>query len=128
MRPFLSGVALVTLALPIVWGCGTSTGPDGPCWMGVDTLFVSDVPIDERDDVEEAFARYVAFVDSTEGTFPDGTSMVEYRSAVSYWMWRDRRYWRIEHRGYEPASQEWFNRETLYIDENGVLVSPLGCI
>jgi hypothetical protein len=96
--------------------------------MAVDTLFVSGVPIQESDDVEEAFARYVAFVDSSGGAFPGGASIVEYRSATDYWTWGERRYWRIAHSEYEPASQEWFNRETLYIDENGVLVSPLGCI
>jgi hypothetical protein len=128
VRLFLSGVALVALALPTVWGCGTSTGPDGACWSDVDTLFVSDVPIRESDDVEQAFTLYAAFVDSTAGAFPGGASILEYRSAAYYWMWEGSRYWRIAHRVSEPVSQEWFNRETLYIDENGVLVSPLGCI
>jgi len=94
----------------------------------VDTLFVSGTPIHESVDVEEAFAQYMAFVDSTGETFPGGASIAEYRSATDYWTWEGRRYWRIAHRVYEPASQEWSNRETLYIDENGVLVSPLGCI
>jgi hypothetical protein len=96
--------------------------------MGVDTLFVSDVPIQESDEVEQAFSRYAAFVDSTAGADPGGAPIVEYRSAAYYWTWGERRYWRIAHRVYEPTSQKWLNRETLYIDENGVLVSPRGCI
>ena len=118
----LTAVVLLTLA-----GCG-STGPEDPCWVGVDTVFVSGLPVGDAEDVEGVFARYAAFADSTGGSLPEGVTELEYRSAEYYWEWRDVDSSRIAPRGDIAAEQRWQDRETLYVDENGVLVAPLGCI
>ena len=129
-RPVLPVVLLrlaggTLLGLLFLLGCGTE-GPDGVCWMGVDTLFVSGMSIASAQDVAAAFGPFAAYVDTSEA-FPEGTT-VEYVWARYYWAFEHRRYWLLHTREYDPQYDRWYERETTYVDENGVFVYPLGCM
>lgn len=100
----------------------------GNCWVGVDTLYVSGIPVAGESSIEDAFTRYVAYVDTTDATFPDGATQVTYISARYDWKWEGVRYWKIRYQAFSPSSNRWLDREILDIDENGVLVKGLGCI
>ena len=98
------------------------------CWVGVDSLYVSGNPVAGESSIRDVFARYVAYVDTTDTTFPEDASQVIYISARYDWKWEGTRYWKIHYQAFVPSTNRWLDREILDIDENGVLVKALGCI
>jgi len=122
-----SAFLIFCMALLSLNACGDS-GPDGECWLGVDTLYVSGILVDGEASIQQAFSEYVAYVDSTDATFPENATELVYISSTYWWRWEDTKYWLIRYRARLPAGNQWLDRETLYIDENGVLVLPRGCI
>jgi hypothetical protein len=126
LPPFLLFAASAVLVL-LSTGCKES-GPSGICWMGVDSLFASGKPIRQLSDIPPAFANYVAYADSSSVGYPEGVTEIEFVSAQYFWSWQGRKYWLVRTRNYQPAYGQWFERETLHVDENGVFVRALGCI
>ncbi len=102
------------------------TGP-GSSWCGLDTLYQSGIPVHYTSDVQIAFEAYVAFVDTTTAEFPSEQDWT-YLASRPYKVWRDRLYWQVDHESYSTSLGKRATRRLVYIDENGVVVLPLGCI
>jgi len=97
------------------------------CWSGVDTLYVSGLPVGGESSIEDVFADYVAEVDSTDATFPEDAIQVIYTSSRYEGRWLGVRYWVIRYQAYLPPDDRWYDRELIHIDERGVLVKAYGC-
>lgn len=119
-------VPAALLAAAFLGSCKDSD-PD-LCWIGVDTLYVSGIAVESEASIVAAFDAYVAHVESTEDTFPEEATEIVYAFSRYGQRWDGDRYWLIGYRAYLPQYDQWFDREILYIDENGALVLPLGCI
>jgi hypothetical protein len=122
LRHHATGAAFL-LALAVL-GCGESY--DGVCWMGVDTVYVSGVRVENGEGAREALDRLAAHVD-TSAAYPDGYA-VQFVWARYYWTFQHRRYWLLHTREFLVDPPIWFESEVLFVDENGVIVHPLGCI
>lgn len=103
------------------------TGPRGPCWMDVDTLFASGIAVTDTSAVRSAFEAYIAFVDTTAAEFPAEADW-SYLASRPYWSWRGRRYWQVDHEAYSQSLDMRLSRRTIYVDENGMVVLPFHCI
>ena len=124
--PYLT-VILLTVLLGLVMNAGCSPTRPGHCWMSVDTLYVSGVSVGKASDVRAAFEAYVAFVDTTDAEFlyeEDWT----YLTCRPFHKWRDRFYWQVDHEAYSPDVSKRRTHRLVYVDENGVVVRPYGCI
>jgi hypothetical protein len=117
---------IVSLCLIMSFNCDKSTRPD-PCWMSVDTLFSSGISIHDTSDVREAFEEYIAFVDTTPAEFPDEQNW-SYLTSRPFHKWRDRFYWQVDHEAYSHSLNKRVLRRLVYVDQNGVVVWPYGCI
>jgi hypothetical protein len=125
-RKILAAFAAVLLAAVFFSSCKDSD-PD-LCWIGVDTLYVSGIAVESEASIIAAFDAYVAHVESTEDTFPQDATEIVYVASEYRQTWDGLRYWLIGYRAHLPERDQWLYREILYVDENGALVLPLGCI
>jgi len=121
-------VILVTGSLGLVMtaGCGDPTRPDF-CWMSADTLYSSKISVHDTSDVRAAFEAYLAFVDTTAAEFLTDLDWT-YLTSRPYHTWRGRFYWQVDHEAYSTSLGKRVTRRLVYVDENGVVVWPLGCI
>ena len=103
-------------------------GPTGHCWMGVDTLYSSAMPVTDTSDVRRAFQAYTAFVDTTDAVFPDSATKWEYRGSEYDKGYKGRRYWKVWFLSYRPQYAEPVLQCWIDVDGNGTVVAPLGCI
>lgn len=120
-------VILVTAFLGLVMNVGCSPTRPGHCWIGVDTLYASGVCVRNTSDVRAAFEAYVAFVDTTAAEFRSEQDWTYLTSRPSH-TWKGRFYWQVDHEAYSPSLGKRVMRRLVYVDENGVVVWPLGCI
>jgi hypothetical protein len=118
---------LVTAFLGLVMNVGCSPTRPVPCWVSVDTLYQSGVSIGKASDVQAAFEAYVAFVDTTDAEFPYEQNWT-YLASIPFHKWRDRFYWQVRHEAYSPDLDKRRAHRLVYVDENGVVVWPYGCI
>jgi hypothetical protein len=95
--------------------------------MGLDTLYTSGIAIADTSDVRAAFEAYIAFVDSSSAVFPEEQDW-KYLTARPFHSWQGRFYWQVDHEAYSPSLNIRLTRRLTYVDENGVVVWPLGCI
>ena len=130
---FIALVAfIVFLLVTSLGGCGDD--PSRPpfkakdCWMNVDTLFTASVSVADTQHVHLAFDAFVLAFEESGGAFPDSTNQWQYLSSEFWWEWEARHYWRVFHRSYDLREQRWYYHLTIFVDENGVVVSPFGCI
>ena len=116
------------LGLVMTVGCGDD-GPTRPdfCWISVDTLYASRISVHDTSDVRVAFEAYVAFVDTTAAEFPSELDWT-YLTSRPFHTWRGRFYWQVDHEAYSPNLGTRVTRRLVYVDENGVVVWPFGCI
>jgi hypothetical protein len=112
--------------LVITVGCSDSTGPDF-CWMSVDTLYTSGISIHDTSDVRAAFEAYIVFIDTTDAEFPSELDWT-YLTSRPFDTWRGRFYWQVDHEAYSTSLGKRVTRRLVYVDENGVVVWPFGCI
>jgi hypothetical protein len=127
LSPHLAVILLiVSLCLVINLNCDKSTRSDF-CWMSVDTLYSSGISIHDTSDVREAFEAYIAYVDTTSAEFPFEQNW-SYLTSQPFHKWRGRFYWQVDHEVYSPNDDKWLLRRLVYVDENGVIVRPYGCI
>ena len=117
---------IISLCLITNINCDKSTRPN-PCWTSVDTLFSSGITIHDTSDVRKAFEEYVAYVDTTPVEYPNDYSW-SYVTSRPFHLWKGRFYWQVDHYVYSTRDQEWILRRLVYVDENGVVVLPYGCI
>jgi len=117
---------IVYLCLVMTLNCDKSTRSDF-CWMSVDTLYSSGIFIHDTSDVRVAFEEYIAFVDTTPAEFPDEQDW-SYLTSRPFHKWRDRFYWQVDHEAYSPSLNKRVLRRLVYVDQNGVVVWPYGCI
>jgi len=110
----------------MIFNCNKPTRPN-PCWISVDTLFVSGITIHNTSDVRQAFESYIAFVDTTDAEFPSEANW-KYLTSRPFHTWKGRFYWQIDHEAYSPSLNKRVLRRLVYVDENGVVVGPYGCI
>ena len=103
------------------------TRSHGFCWMTVDTLYASGIRTADTAGVRTAFEAYIAFVDSTPAEFPEDSDWV-YVTSRPFHIWRERFYWQVDHEASCDCSTHRLLRRICYIDENGVVVLPFGCI
>jgi len=116
----------VFLCLAMIFNCNKPTRPDF-CWVRVDTLYASGIPIHNTSDVRKAFESYIAFVDTTDAEFP-GEEDWTYLTSPPFHTWRGRFYWQVDHEAYSPSLDKRVLRRLVYVDQNGVVVRPYGCI
>ena len=114
---------LLVLAL----ACSKKSTSNEGCWVGVDTVFASGVEISGVDDIPTAFANYAVYVDSTTGEYWDGSTEVDLLQSEYVREFKGLKYWLLHTQNYDSLHDQWNERETLYVDENGVFVLPLGC-
>lgn len=125
--PYLAVILFaVFLCLVMIFNCDKPTRPEF-CWMAVDTLYVSGIPIRDTSDVRGAFEAYIAFVDTTTAEFPSELDW-SYFSSRPFHTWQGRFYWQVDHEAYSPTLGKRVHRLLVYIDQNGVVVWPYGCI
>jgi hypothetical protein len=87
--PYLAFILFaVSLCLVMIFNCDKPTRPRF-CWMAVDTLYVSGIPIRDTSDVRVAFEAYIAFVDTTTAEFPSELDW-SYLSSRPFHTWRGR--------------------------------------
>jgi|GEM_PF-1605281 len=116
----------VSLCLVMILNCNKSTRPDF-CWMSVDTLYSSGISVRDTSDVRVAFVAYIAFVETTAAEFPNEEDWT-YLTSRPFHTWRDRFYWQVDHEAYSPSLRKRILRRLVYVDNNGVVVWPYGCI
>ena len=127
-RPTLKTLlAPMLLCLLLCSGCGDRVTEPRICWTGIDTLYASGIAIADTADVHRAFDAYIAFVDTTDAEFPDGETWRYLSSAPSH-TWKGRFYWAVRHDAYSPGVGRWIERLLVYVDANGCVVWPYGCI
>ena len=121
-------VVTVFLGLVIALGCD-GLGPTHAdfCWMTVDTLYTSGISVHDTSDVRAAFEAYVAFVDTTAAEFVSELDWT-YLTSRPFHIWHDRFYWQVDHEAYSLDLDKRFTRRLVYVDENGAVVWPLGCL
>ena len=125
--PYLAVILFaVSLCLVMIFNCDKPTRPCF-CWIAVDTLYVSGIPVRDTSDVRVAFEAYIAFVDTTAAEFPDEEDWT-YLTSRRFHTWRGRFYWQVDHEAYSPSLNKRVLRRLVYVDENGVVVGPYGCI
>jgi hypothetical protein len=125
--PYLAFILFaVSLCLVMSFSCNKSTRPN-PCWTSVDTLFSSGILVHDTSDVRVAFEAYIAFVDTTAAEFPSELDW-SYLSSRPFHTWRGRFYWQVDHEAYSPSLDKRVLRRLVYVDQNGVVVWPYGCI
>jgi hypothetical protein len=120
-------VILVCASLGLVMNFACSPTRPGHCWVSVDTLYESGVSIGKASDVQAAFEAYVAFVDTTDARFLDEEDWT-YITSRPFHKWRGRFYWQVCHEAYSPDLGKRRTHRLVYVDENGVVVWPYGCI
>jgi hypothetical protein len=116
----------VSLCLVMISHCGKSTRPDF-CWVRVDTLYATGISLHDTSDVRVAFECYVAFVDTTAAEFPNEEDWT-YLTSRPFHTWRGRYYWQVDHEAYSPSLNKRVLRRLVYVDQNGIIVWPYGCI
>lgn len=121
---------IILFMLFVAVGCEDDSTPSRPkpCWTNLDTLLVSGIRIHDTSDVRLAFEAYIAFVDSTDATFPNDETDWEYMDSVRYALWRGTLYWQVQHSAYSPMMQTRSFNRLVYVDDNGMVVWPWGCI
>jgi hypothetical protein len=123
-------LVVILIVVPLYFilsiNCNKSTGPDF-CWMGVDTLYSSGISVHDTSDVRKAFEEYIAYVDSTSAEFPFDENW-SYLASRPFHEWKGRFYWQVDHEAYSPDLDKRLTRRLVYVDENGVVVRPYGCI
>lgn len=130
LSPFtFSAVSLVatSFVIAMMLNCNDPPTRPNPCWTSVDTLFSSGIPIRDTSDVRAAFDAYVTFVDSTDAEFPMDQNW-SYLTSRPFHKWKGRFYWQVDHMVYSPDQGTMLLRRLVYVDENGVVVLPYGCI
>jgi len=116
----------VSLCLVMIFKCDKSTRPDF-CWVRVDTLYAGSVSVHDTSDVRVAFESYIAFVATTAAEFPNEEDWT-YLTSRPFHTWRGRFYWQVDHEAYSPSLNKRVLRRLVYVDQNGVVVWPYGCI
>jgi hypothetical protein len=116
----------IFLCLFATLDCDKPNDPDF-CWIRVDTLYLSGIPAHDTSDIREAFESYVTFVDTTAAEFPDEEDWT-YLTSRPFHTWRGRFYWQVDHEAYSPSLNKRVLRRLVYVDQNGVVVWPYGCI
>jgi len=125
--PYLAVILFsIFICLVMIFNCDNPTQPD-LCWMGVDTLYTSGVSVHDTSDVRVAFESYIVFVDTTAAEFPKEEDWT-YLTSRPFHTWKDRFYWQVDHEAYSPSLNKRVLRRLVYVDENGVVVWPYGCI
>jgi hypothetical protein len=122
--PYLAIILVAALVGLVITVGGCDHGPTRPGsgWCGLDTLYESGIPVRHTCDVRAAFEAYVAFVDTT--TTEDWT----YLGSRPFKIWHYRLYWEVDYEAHQTSHGKRAIRRLAYIDENGVVVRPLGCI
>ena len=125
--PYLAVILFaVSLCLVMIFNCDKPTRPDF-CWVSVDTLYASGISVYDTSDIRVAFESYIAFVDTTPAEFPDEEDWT-YLTSRPFHSWRGRFYWQVDHEAYSPSLNKRVLRRLVYVDQNGVVVWPYGCI
>jgi hypothetical protein len=125
--PYLAFILLaVSLCLVMILNCDKPTRPDF-CWVRVDTLYASGISVHDTSAVRLAFESYIAFVDTTVAEFPNEEHWT-YLTSRPFHTWRGRFYWQVDHEAYSPSLNKRVLRRLVYVDQNGVVVRPYGCI
>lgn len=127
LSPHLALILLIAfLYLVLSLNCNKSTEPDF-CWMGIDTLYSSGISVHDTSDVRRAFEEYITYIDTTSAEFPFDENW-SYLSSRPFHEWRGHFYWQVDHEAYSPDLDKRLLRRLVYVDENGVVVWPYGCI
>jgi hypothetical protein len=124
-----------SLLLAAFLGCLSVVGcdEDGPshpsdfCWTNVDTLYASGVAVADTSAVRAAFQAYILSVVDTQADFPSDEDWT-YLTSRPFHAWQGRFYWQVDHEVYDPGSDSRLMRRLVYVDQNGVVVWPYGCI
>jgi hypothetical protein len=125
--PYLAVILFaVSLCLVMIFNCDNPTRPDF-CWVSVDTLYASGISVHNTSDVRVAFESYIAFVDTTAAEFPDEEDWT-YLTSRPFHTWRGCFYWQVDHVAYSSSLNKRVLRRLVYVDQNGVVVRPYGCI
>jgi hypothetical protein len=66
-------------------------------------------------------------VDTTDAVFPHEENWT-YLASRPYGFWHGRFYWQVDHEAYSSDVDQRVVRRWVYVDENGVVVWPYGCI
>ena len=124
-----SGVSIALGLVLAAAGCrdDSVTRPSGFCWMGVDSLYASNLAIADTSVVRMAFEKYIAFVDSSGGAFPDGETNWTFLTSRPFATWQGTFYWQVDHEASCQCGPIRLMRRLVYVDQNGVVVRPLGC-
>ncbi len=128
-RVFVRVVPIVLAAGAVAFLLGACSDSDSTenCWVGVDTVYVSNMAVTDTVGVRAVFEAYVDSVETAGGNLWGGGTAWEYVGSRFDWEWQGRRYWAVTHSVLFPQTTRVIRR-TLEVDENGVLVQPLGCI
>jgi hypothetical protein len=117
------------LCFIILLGCDENgpSRPHGFCWMDIDTLYASAISVMDTSEVRAAFQAYILHVETTQAEFPADEDWT-YLTSRPFDTWQGRFYWQVDHEAYDPNSDSRLMRRLAYVDENGVVVWPHGCI
>ena len=123
------GVALCLILASIAGLVGCDSDSTEPCWVGVDTLFVSSIgSVSTTADVQAVFAEYLAYADTSGTGLSDGAIEWTFERATRDHVFEGTQYWAVWHYARYPGTAEPVLRRLLDVDERGVLVVGLGCI
>jgi hypothetical protein len=123
----LAGVGLAAAAILLLFASCSDSDSTDECWIDVDTLHVSGMAVADTAGVRTVFEAYIDSVHAAGGPFPGGEADWQYAGSRFNREWQGRRYWEVTHRVLRVEMAPVLRR-TLQVDENGVLVRPLGCI
>ncbi len=99
-----------------------------PCWMGIDTLFVSGVMVGDTSGVRIVFESYLTYIDTTGAELEDGSYEWVFEKAEFDHEFQGTQYWKIWHWAKYHDQPDPILRRLIDADQNGVLVKGLGCI
>jgi len=119
---------VVALCCSLVVGCDDDPSqPSDFCWTHVDTLYTSGAAVSDTAAVRAAFQAYILAIVDTQADFPSDEDWT-YLTSRPFHAWRGRFYWQVDHEAYDPGSDSRLMRRLAYVDQNGVVVWPYGCI
>ena len=133
--PGLRSTASVHFVSAIVWALlvllgtsGCKSTPVSPCWMGFRVLLQSGMTVSDTASARAAFESYVALVDTTDVEYPDHSYSWSFLSAAKGPVSGGVQFWKIWHLSRSSADDPGRDNQTVYVDEHGAVVQPLGCI
>ena len=120
--------AIVWALLVLLGTSGCKSTPVSPCWMGFRVLLQSGMTVSDTASARAAFESYVALVDTTDVEYPDHSYSWSFLSAAKGPVSGGVQFWKIWHLSRSSADDPGRDNQTVYVDEHGAVVQPLGCI